>query len=193
MFRYNVVKQVNCTGDITATLKRTTQKGNRGKIVTDSQEIMRIMLKFSEMSPSGFAVALHARFTAAEYVHQTYSKTWSAIYSQNGYVMHDPTVSFGFQQLGTIRWSALAALDTMKIYEQARAYGLNYGFACAVEIEGNRSFAGFSRPDREFDDAEMAEMLGDLGLLHDLTGKPGVLTPALRDELRDLAVRFTKP
>ena len=82
------------------------------------------MLKLSEQSPSGFAVALHARFTAADYVHQTYSKAWSAIYSQKGYVMQDPTVSFGFQKLGCVRWSALAAEDTMKIYEQARAFGL---------------------------------------------------------------------
>jgi LuxR family transcriptional regulator, quorum-sensing system regulator SdiA len=154
---------------------------------------MRIMLKMSEQSPSGFAVALHARFTAADYVHQTYSKTWSAIYSQNGYVMHDPTVSFGFQQLGTIRWSALAAQDTMKIYEQARAYGLVYGFACAVEIDGSRSFAGFSREDREFDEAEMSAAEADLAELHRLTAKPGVLSPALREELRQLAVQFTKP
>lgn len=151
------------------------------------------MLKMSEFSPSGFAVALHARFAAADYVHQTYSKAWSAIYSQNGYVMHDPTVSFGFQQLGTVRWSALAAKDTMNIYEQARAYGLNFGFACAVEIDGNRSFAGFSRPDREYDDAEMAEMLADLATLHGLTGKPLALSPDLREDLRELAVRFTKP
>ena len=161
--------------------------------MTDSQDIMRLMLKMSEFSPSGFAIALHARFTAAEYVHQTYSKAWSAIYSQKGYVMHDPTVSFGFQQLGTVRWSALAAQDPMKIYEQARAFGLNFGFACAVEIDGNRSFAGFSRPDREYDDAEMAEMLTDLGTLHKLTTKAGALSPALREELRQLAVRFTKP
>ena len=161
--------------------------------MTDSQNIMRIMLKMSEFSPSGFAVALHVRFTAAEYVHQTYSKTWSAIYSQNGYVMHDPTVSFGFQQLGTIRWSALAAQDSMKIYEQARAFGLNFGFACAVETQGGRSFAGFSRPDREYDDAEMTQMLAELDTLHALTGKSGVLTPALREQLRELAVRFTKP
>lgn len=161
--------------------------------MTDAQNIMRLMLKMSEFSPSGFAIALHARFTAADYVHQTYSRTWGAIYSQNGYVMHDPTVSFGFQQLGTVRWSALAAQDPMNIYEQARAYGLNYGFACAVEIDGSRSFAGFSRPDREYDDAEMAEMETDLGTLHSLTAKPGALSPALREELRELAVRFTKP
>ena len=154
---------------------------------------MRLMLKMSEFSPSGFAVALHARFTAAEYVHQTYSKAWSAIYSQKGYVMHDPTVSFGFQQLGTVRWSALAEQDPMKIYQQARAFGLNFGFACAVEVDGNRSFAGFSRADREYDDAEMAEMLADLGTLHRLTAKPGALSSALREELRELAVRFTKP
>jgi LuxR family transcriptional regulator, quorum-sensing system regulator SdiA len=161
--------------------------------VTEAQEIMRIMLGLSEHSPSGFAVALHARFTAADYVHQTYSRTWSAIYSQNGYVMQDPTVSFGFQHLGCIRWSALAAQDTMKIYEQARAYGLNYGFACAVEFNGSRSIAGFSRDDREYDDAEMAAMEGDLADLHRLTAIPGVLSPALREELRQLAVRFTKP
>lgn len=154
---------------------------------------MRIMLKLSEQSPSGFAVALHARFTAAEYVHQTYSKTWSAIYSQKGYVMHDPTVSFGFQQLGCVRWSALALQDEMKIYEQARAYGLVYGFACAVEIDGSRSFAGFSREDREYDDAEMAATEVDLAELHRLTALPGVLSSALREDLRQLAIRFTKP
>ena len=150
------------------------------------------MLGLSEQSPSGFAVALHVRFTAADYVHQTYSKAWSAIYSQNGYVMHDPTVSFGFQQLGCIRWSALGAQDEMKIYEQARAYGLVFGFACAIEIDGNRSFAGFSRADREYDDAEMAAMEADLVQLHKLTALPGVLSPALREDLKALAVKFTK-
>lgn len=160
--------------------------------MTDSQNVMRIMVSMSEKSPSGFAVALHARFTAAEYVHQTYSKAWSAIYSQNGYVMQDPTVSFGFQQLGCVRWSALAAQDTKKIYEQARAFGLVYGFACAVEIEGSRSFAGFSREDREYDDAEMATMETELGDLHRLTSIPGLLSPTLREELRQLAVQYTK-
>ena len=62
-----------------------------------------------------------------------------------------------------------------------------------MEVDGNRSFAGFSRSDREYDDAEMAEMLADLATLHRVTAKPGALSPALREELRELAVRFTKP
>ncbi len=158
-----------------------------------SQNIKRIIVKLTDQSPSGFAVAFHIRFTTPDYLFQTYSKAWIAIYSQNGMVMHDPTVHWGFQNTGTIRWSALADQDTIGIYEQAKPYGLVYGFACAVESGGTRSVAGFARADREFTDAEMTAIQADVMHLHVETAAVGAMSPELREELRQMSIQYTHP
>lgn len=161
--------------------------------MSGSQEIQRIIVKLTEQSPSGFAMAFHIRFTAAEYVFQTYSKAWTDIYSQNGFVMQDPTVAWGFKNTGAIRWSQLTAQDPMKIYEQAKAYGLVYGFACAVENGGTRSVAGFARADREFTDPEMLDIQADVSDLHTKTAGLGTMSPDLREELRQMSIKYTHP
>ena len=158
-----------------------------------SQDIQHIIVKLSDQSPSGFAVAFHIRFTTAEYVFQTYSKAWIDIYSQNGYVMQDPTVAWGFHNVGAIRWSELADQDPMEIYQKAKPFGLVYGFACAVENGGTRSVAGFARADREFTDAEIASIQADVCDLHTKTAGLGAMSPDLREELRQMSVQYTHP
>ncbi|NCO22383.1 MAG: transcriptional regulator [Rhodobacterales bacterium] len=122
---------------------------------------------------------------------QTYSKTWTDIYSQSGFVMHDPIVRWGFENTGAIRWSMLD--DPVGVLEKARPHGLVYGFACAVENGGTRSVAGFARADREFTDAEIAAIAAQVATLHDETAKAGALSAETREELRQMSIRFTHP
>lgn len=161
--------------------------------MSGTAEIERIVTALDSQSPSGCAIALHIHFTTPEYLHQTYSKAWSAIYSENGYVMQDPTVSWSFRNNGTIRWSDLAAQDTMNIYQKAGAYGISHGFACGVEHGGTRSVAGFARPDREFEAAEMQAIEALVLDLHAQTALPGTNPAAIREVFRQLSARFGRP
>lgn len=158
-----------------------------------AQEIRRIMERLSEQSPSGFAIAFHIRYTTPDFLFQTYSKSWIDIYSQQGFVMHDPIVAWGFANTGTVRWSDLAKDDPMGVLEQAAPYGLRFGFAWAVDRDGHRSVAGFARPDREFTDAEIAAISHDVTILHAQTARGDALSPETREELKQMSVAFTHP
>ncbi len=156
-----------------------------------ADKIRAIIIALEAQSPSGFAIAFHVRFTRPDFLFQTYSKTWTDIYSQSGFVMDDPIVRWGFENTGVIRWSMLD--DPVGVLEQARPHGLVYGFACAVENGGTRSVAGFARADREFTDAEIADIAAQVATLHDETAKAGALAPETREELRQMSIRFTHP
>lgn len=155
--------------------------------------IEQIVVGLDARSPSGCAIALHIHFTTPEYLYQTYSKAWTAIYNENGYVMQDPTVAWSFRNTGTIRWSDLAAEDTMKIYEKAGAYGIAYGFACGVENGGTRSVAGFARADRDYTDTEMQAIAAEVLALHDATANSGAKAVAIRAMFLRLSGRFGRP
>jgi len=156
-----------------------------------AEKIRDIIIALEAQSPAGFAIAFHIRFTRPDFLFQTYSKTWTDIYSQSGFVMHDPIVRWGFENTGAIRWSMLD--DPVGVLEKARPHGLVYGFACAVENGGTRSVAGFARADREFTDAEIAAIAAQVATLHDETAKAGALSAETREELRQMSIRFTHP
>lgn len=155
--------------------------------------IAPVLGELGDLAPAGYAIALHVRFTTPTYLFQTYPEQWSDIYSASGYVMHDPTVSWAFQNTGTIRWSDLAAADTAGVLTRAAAFGLVYGFTLSLDREGSSSLASFSRADREFDDAEIAAIVTRASDLHDLTADGQSLAPDVRDSLRLMSVRFTHP
>jgi len=156
-----------------------------------AEKIRDIIIALEAQSPAGFAIAFHIRFTRPDFLFQTYSKTWTDIYSQSGFVMHDPIVRWGFENTGAIRWSMLD--DPVGVLEKARPHGLVYGFACAVENGGTRSVAGFARADREFTDAEIAAIAAQVATLHDETAKAGAMSAETREELRQMSIRFTHP
>jgi len=144
-------------------------------------------------SPAGYAMALHVRYTTPRYLFQTYDQGWRDHYTQNGMVMQDPTVRWGFENTGTIRWSELVAQDLAGVLTQAASWGLNYGVTIALDKNQSRSIASFARSDREFTDAEIAEIGARLTQMHDETAELETLAPATRAALRQLSVFFTHP
>jgi len=161
--------------------------------MADMNKITSLLENVEDLAPAGFAIAFHIRLTSSEFQFQTYPKAWMKIYSEQGFVMSDPTVSWGFTNIGAIRWSELADQDTLKIYEQSKAFGLNYGAAIGIEADGTRSLAGFARPDREYSEDELARLLGFVGDLHGLTASKTGMSQELRDELHSLSVKMTHP
>lgn len=161
--------------------------------MTDISTIENILVKMQEKSPSGFAIAFHIRLTAPDFLFQTYPKAWIDTYSEKGYVMVDPIVRWGFANTGSTRWSGLADLDDQNMLEQSLEYGMAYGVAIATETGNSRSFAGFARSDREYTDAEIADLTADMQMLHDLTAGKTQMDPDIHAALHRMSVTMTRP
>lgn len=136
---------------------------------------------------------MHINFTTPDFLFQTYPADWLAIYSQKGFVMQDPTVLWGFENLGTVRWSDLTENDLAGVMKEATKFGMKYGLTVAVEQGGSRSIASLSRRDREFTDDELARATGMISNLHDLTAQARTLTSETREILRQQSIQFTHP
>lgn len=143
-------------------------------------------------SPAGFAIALHIRFMAPSLLLQTYPKSWTDHYSQMGLVMSDPTVAWGFENEGSVRWSQLTDQDTNGVLAQAADHGLRFGLTCVAANADSRSIAGFTRPDREFTDQEIASLVMQTKSLHDQTSAETVLPPDAVNKLHKMQIRLIK-
>lgn len=159
--------------------------------MTARQEIAVLLHELDRLSPAGFAIALHLRFTRPAFLFQTYPRRWTRHYDAAGLVMHDPTVRWGMQNVGAVRWCELEAIDPHGVLEAARDYGIMNGVAVACVAAGSRSIASFARADRDFDDEEIAEIAGLLSRLHAATAEPAAITEADRRALDELSLRLT--
>jgi len=141
--------------------------------------------------PSGYAIALHIRFTTPTFLFQTYKREWIDVYSRKGMVMNDPTVRWGFQNTGTETWENLQAEDDAGVLAEAAEFGLKFGFVHALESGDSRSVASFSREDRNFTEAETAEIIAILEKLHEVTRDSDTLPPAEIAALKTLSISLT--
>jgi len=157
------------------------------------EEIRQLLVELEGLSPSGFAIAFHVRFTTADVLFQTYPKDWIDIYSEKGFVMVDPIVKFGFTQTGHARWSDLKAMDEADIFTMSQAYNMNYGVAIATDSLDSRSVAGFARGDREYTDEEIELLTDYVERLHVLTAFKDGMPHDLREELQRMSVKMTHP
>lgn len=151
--------------------------------------ISEVLDQFGTLCPSGYAVALHVWFTTPRFLIQTYDPEWIALYSRRGYIMHDPTVRWGFENEGICHWTSLKDRDTHKVFDSARKYGLNHGVSMAITTLGSRTLAGFTRPDRPHSADEIDTLSALLQTLHDLTADPDALSDADTASLRKAAAR----
>ena len=159
--------------------------------MTSNAGVGQVLGQFNALSPAGFAVALHIKFTSSRYLFQAYRKDWLDYYSAHSFVMHDPTVHWGLQNTGHIRWSALNA-DDDTVMIKAAEHGLKFGFTASVLDQGSRSVASFARSDREFTDPEMASISGMLAQLHTDTLTAQALSPEDHDALKRLSILLTR-
>lgn len=153
--------------------------------------IALILRELDHRSPAGLAIALHIRFTTPAYLFQTYPKRWMDHYSEHGMVVNDPTVHWGVQNLGRIRWAELERLDSAGVLEAAKDFGLMNGVTIAMLRGGTRTIASFARADRDYEEPEMEELEDLLTELHELTTGLPKLSEDDRRALRELPVRLT--
>jgi LuxR family transcriptional regulator len=153
--------------------------------------IAHLLHELDRGSPAGFAIALHIRFTTPTYLFQTYPKRWMDYYSAAGLVVNDPTVRWGFHNIGHIRWADLEAVDEAGVLEKAKDFGIMNGVTIALVLSESRSIASFARADRDYDDLEIVEIEEALARLHQVTLGLGELSSGDRKALKELSVRLT--
>lgn len=144
---------------------------------------------FQANAPSGFALAFHINFTTPRLLFQTYSPEWVRYYSENGLVMSDPTVLWGFENDGTKRWSELADLDSAGVLVTAKNYGMAYGLTCAITLNDTRTIGSFARPDREYSDDEIATLKSEMEALHKATAPVDAMTAEITAKLNEMNVQ----
>ena len=160
--------------------------------MTPRASIAALLQDLDRRSPAGFAIALHIRFTTPTYLFQTYPSRWLEHYSAAGMVVHDPTVHWGLQNLGHIRWAELEAIDSGGVLEEAKDFGLMNGVAVAVVVSGSRSIGSFARADRDYDGAEMRELEALLTELHVATIGTSELSAGDQLALTELSIKLTR-
>ena len=128
-----------------------------------------ILDKLDGLCPKGYAVGLHIRFTTPHFLFQTCNEKWLEYYTENSFVLHDPTIQWGFANNGSISWQDLHKNDPMGVLSKAAEFGLNYGFTLAVFTGKSRSISSFARQDRNYSDGEIAEICDLVQSLHDIT------------------------
>jgi LuxR family transcriptional regulator, quorum-sensing system regulator SdiA len=144
-----------------------------------------------EKASAGYAIGLHIEYNAPKVQFESYPVEWVNHYEEKGFFLQDPVVMWGFQNQGTRRWSELAGMDVKGVFDDAKSFGMNYGFVASIEVNGKHSIAGFARPDREFTDSEIIEICEIFKIIHNdkmfaikLTDKEKVLLNALSNGAR---------
>jgi len=156
-----------------------------------NSSIGQLLSTLDNLCGSGYAIALHIRYTTPTFLFQTYPKAWREVYTEQGMVLHDPTVRWGFENTGTIHWHMLETEDTFGVFDKARAFGLNYGVVLGIVQDGSRSVASFANKEREFNEDEVAKIAMILGALHAKTVDVSKLPPEERAELKQLSIDLT--
>lgn len=93
---------------------------------------------------SGYALAVHIRYTRPTLLYQTYAQAWGDHYSEKGYMLVDPTVHWGLANVGSIDWQDLVPQDPSGVIEAARNYGLHNGWTYAVGPATSRSLGSLT-------------------------------------------------
>ncbi|WP_242651030.1 autoinducer binding domain-containing protein [Yoonia tamlensis] len=122
---------------------------------------------------------------------QSYPKAWLDYYSQNGLIMADPMVAWGFENTGACRWSDLD--DPGGVMKKAAEFGMPYGVVYAIKADDSLSICGFARADREFSDSEIDDISNKINYLHKSTADQARLSPETVQELKNMSILFTHP
>ncbi len=153
--------------------------------------IANLLAELNGLCPSGFAIALHIKYNAPTFLFQCFADKWRQQYSRQGLVIRDPAVHWAFANTGFIRWRDLAETDATGIMEQARFYGLTYGFTASIHNDHSRTLAGFARDDRDYLDVEIGEIRDLLDHLNLVTAGIEVLSEKDTRALQALSIQMT--
>lgn len=135
---------------------------------------------------SGFALAIHIRYTRPSLLYRTYSQEWIERYSEKGYMLFDPVVRWGLTHTGGIDWPELAEEDPEGVLADAKAHGLLHGWTYATGPANSRTISGLTRKTAPFSDAEKADLAHIVDAIHAATEGMDQFDEATLEALRSL-------
>lgn len=144
------------------------------------EEVTSRLRKLSLICDTGYALAIHIRFTSPTLLYQTYPDEWIRFYNERGFMLSDPVVRWGLRETGFIRWSDIPDEDSEGVIGHARAHGIEHGVAFSLGTPSSRTLAGLTRSGEKFTGEEIDRMIGLVTEIHDLTQEPGDDLAALR-------------
>jgi len=149
-------------------------------------EMAGLLKKLAELCDTGFALAIHIRYTRPSLFFQTYAQEWIDYYSENGLMLYDPVVKWGLLNTGMVAWSELEGDDPRDVLGQSAKHGLHNGIALGIGPATSRTIAGLTRSGPAFSEEEIAQMVALVTKIHTLTESlVGTETPEM-DEMRKL-------
>ncbi len=134
-----------------------------------------------QLAPSGHYIALRIGFAFPMEEVNELPSDWVEHYTKQRFMLFDPTVRWAYGNSGSRRWSEFELDDPKRVILQARSFGLRYGVTVAVTdaaAGGQRSFASFTRADREYTDLEVKLLHAYITRRHKETAPPTNLTRA---------------
>lgn len=139
------------------------------------------------LAPVGYYIALRVGFAFPLEEINALPPDWTAFYTKNRFMMVDPVIRWIYDNTGWVRWSEIIIDDPHQVLAQARTFGLRFGVSISVfdnNPQGQRSFGSFLRGDREFTQAEIAQLEAYVTALHHSKAPPTNLTQAELEALR---------
>lgn len=137
--------------------------------------------EIGQLAPSGHYIALRIGFAFPMEEVNALPAAWVSHYTKQRFALFDPVLRWAYSNVGTIRWSELTLDDPKQVIAQAKTFGLRYGVIVSVfesDVDAQRSFASFVRPDREYTDLEVRLLRAYLARRHNETAPPTNLTKA---------------
>lgn len=152
----------------------------------------RHLQRLQDIAPFGYSVGMHIRFAKPFYATSTMPRDWQDAYAREGYILRDPTIFWGIGRAGSTRWSAITLPDPFGVMEKAAECGLNFGATVSCGKITSRTLVGVAAREREFTDAEIADVAEITEQLHEISGPPAELTSPMIEVLRLLGRGVTQ-
>lgn len=149
-------------------------------------KVAELLSALDGLCDTGFALAIHIRYTRPLLLYQSYSRAWSDFYSENGLMLTDPVVRWGLENTGMVFWDDPALDDPEGVVALARQHGLHNGVTISTGPRTSRTISGHTRSGGAFTAEEIDRLRCLVETVHEVTsGLDGLDSPEMA-ELRAL-------
>ncbi len=150
------------------------------------EEMREVLAQLGAICDTGFALAIHIRFTRSALLYRTYNQEWIEHYSEKGYFLSDPVVHWGLTHEGAVDWDALDELDNEGVLSDAKRFGLSNGWTFAVGPASSRTISGHTKSGAPFTADERRTIEALVTRAHDLTDDIDTMALGMVEALRAL-------
>ncbi|GAA0301375.1 autoinducer binding domain-containing protein [Rhodovulum strictum] len=155
------------------------------------RKVAELLSRMDQVCDTGFALAIHIRFTRPLLLYQSYHRAWSDFYSENGLMLTDPVVRWGLENTGVLLWDDPELDDPADVVALARKHGLRNGVTVSTGARASRTISGHTRSTGPFTADEIAHLQCLVETVHEVTEGLDALDAPEMQALR--ALDFSRP